>query len=180
MRRLAIIVAVDETGGFAKDGKIPWHHAEDLAHFKKLTMGNPCIMGRRTYQEILERKNEQRDESLISKVKAMISSDGILPGRQSFVVTSDKTFDAPGATVVQRIRIAYDKLGPHNTLQVFILGGERMFIEAFAWNPVVYMTVVPGDYKCNKRFPIQILNKHYKIVSGHNDGDLKFITYQPV
>ena len=49
-----IIVAVDEDGGFGKDGKIPWHYSEDLKHFKEVTTGHVCIMGRKTYEDMLE------------------------------------------------------------------------------------------------------------------------------
>ncbi|WP_313695363.1 dihydrofolate reductase [Halorarum halobium] len=49
---LVIIAAVADNGVIGADGDIPWHHPEDLRHFKETTIGSPVIMGRRTYESI--------------------------------------------------------------------------------------------------------------------------------
>lgn len=55
-----IIVAVDCEGGFGKEGKIPWFLPEDFEHFKNMTTGHVCVMGRRTYEEMLETRKRKR------------------------------------------------------------------------------------------------------------------------
>lgn len=58
-RNISIIVAVDDSGGFGKEGKLPWYFPEDLANFKKLTTNATCLMGRLTYDDI---KSMQKTE----------------------------------------------------------------------------------------------------------------------
>lgn len=165
MEPMALIVAVDEAGGFGKDGKIPWHSKEDLAHFKEVTMGHPCVMGRKTYEDM--RAHYQKDKEIKQ----------ILPGRQSFVVTSDPNFDAPGATVVDSLRTAVHSLDETDTRHVFVLGGLRLFIEALSWVDTIHMTIVDGDYECDRHFPVSALNK-FKIVEGSRGEGLKFVTFR--
>ena len=49
---IAIIAAMSTDGTIGDRGKIPWHISEDLKRFKRLTMGHPVIMGRKTYESI--------------------------------------------------------------------------------------------------------------------------------
>jgi len=165
MRPMAIIVAVDESGGFGKDGKIPWHSKEDFAHFKEVTKGHPCVMGRKTYEDMLAMK---KDKDNIKE---------ILPGRQSFVVTSNNEFEAPGATVVNGLRAAVQSLDGNDHRPVFVLGGEKLFIEALAWTETIHMTIMDGDYDCDRFFPIKTLEK-FAIVDGKLGDGLKFVTYK--
>lgn len=51
---ITIIVAYDEDRAIGKNGKIPWHLPEDFKHFKKMTTGNPCIMGRKSWDSLPE------------------------------------------------------------------------------------------------------------------------------
>lgn len=168
---MAIIIAVDEEGGFGKDGKIPWHFPEDFKRFKETTTGHPCVMGRHTYTDMLEMRkarSKNKDQPI----------DEILPNRQSFVVTSDQSFTAPGATVVPGIREAVQSLDTDDNRTVFVLGGYRMFIEALTWADHIFMTVVRGVYGCDRFFPIQKINKSFTIIAGGETEDLRFITYK--
>ena len=70
--RLSAIWAQTPDGVMGRDGGMPWHLPEDLAHFKALTMGGTMIMGRRTWDSI----------------------GRALPGRTTIVVTSDRTWSA--------------------------------------------------------------------------------------
>jgi len=88
-----IIVAVDCNGGFGKEGGIPWNISEDLEHFKRITTGHVCAMGRRTFNDILDRRVAQ---NAVDNNHAPI--DHILPGRESYVITRNVDFQAPGAT----------------------------------------------------------------------------------
>lgn len=172
IQHLNIIVTVDRSGGFGKAGKIPWDFPDDLAHFKTATDGNICIMGRNTYTDmhnmIISRKK--------SKKKKITE---ILPGRTSFVVTRDLSFKAPGATVVPSIRDAIQTLEDNETRQIFIIGGQRMFIEALPWTDTIYMTIIKGDlYGCDVHFPIDIVIRDFQIVDGSENENMHFITYK--
>lgn len=164
MDPMSIIVAVDEVGGFGKDGKIPWNSKEDLKHFKDVTTGHSCVMGRKTYEDLLANHTKNKDE-----IK------DILPKRRSYVITSDAEFQAPGATVVSSLREAVQSCGEHE--RVFVLGGERLFIEALSWADTIHMTIMDGDYQCDRFFPVQALKK-FNIIEGKQGDGLKFVTYR--
>ena len=76
-----MIWAQARDGAIGRAGDMPWHLPEDLAHFKRSTLGAPVIMGRRTWESLPERVRP-------------------LPGRTNLVVTRDPAYDAPGAVVV--------------------------------------------------------------------------------
>lgn len=170
---ISIIVALDEDAGFGKDGKIPWYYTEDLKRFKEITTGHICVMGRKTYSDMLEmiktRREAKGDTSPITE---------ILPNRQCFVVTSNKDFEAPGATVVSSLREAVHSLDQTDTRTVFVIGGYRMFVEALTWTDTVYITMIPGRHACDLFFPIKTINSKYVIKDLKKEGELTFVTYK--
>lgn len=121
--RVGLIWAQAENGAIGRDGDMPWHLPEDLAHFKRTTLGAPVIMGRRTW------------ESLPVRVRP-------LPGRSNIVVTRDATYDAPGATVVDSLEAAFavavttdstesssTAFDPH-PIDAWIMGGGELYRSA--------------------------------------------------
>ena len=52
MIRLAIMVAVAENGVIGRDNALPWHLPEDMRYFRRVTMGKPVVMGRKTFESI--------------------------------------------------------------------------------------------------------------------------------
>ncbi len=169
---LSIIVGVDEEGGFGKNGKIPWYFPEDLKNFKKITNNSVCIMGRRTYEDILETvKSRKKDKK--KKLKEL------LPDRTCFVVTSNENLEPEGASGVRGIRQAIENLNESDTREIFIVGGQKMYIEALPWAQTIYLTIVKGKtYDCDRFFPIETINKKYKIVDGNETEELYFLTYK--
>ena len=169
---LSIIVGVDEEGGFGKDGKIPWYFPEDLKNFKKVTDNSVCIMGRKTYEDMLEMVKKRKKD----KKKKLTE---LLPNRTCFVVTSNENYEVEGATAVRNIRAAVEELDESDSREIFIVGGLRMYIEGLAWTETIYLTIVKGKtYGCDRFFPIDIINKKYKIVNGRETEDLSFLTYK--
>ncbi len=166
---LSIIVAVDQDGGFGKDGKIPWHFKEDFDHFKEVTKDSVCIMGRKTYEDMLAMVKKRKKNK-----KAVIKE--ILPGRECYVVTSNDKYKAEGAAVVNSITQAVQSLEEGDTREVFILGGYRMYVEGLAWTNKIYMTVVKDRYFCDVFFPINATSS-FKITDGKQTEDLDFVTF---
>src|SRR3990167_2138305 len=82
--RIYLIAAVAKNGVIGARGKLPWHLPEDLRHFKKLTLGHPVIMGRRTWESL----------------------GRPLPGRDNIVVTRTTGYEAPGASVAASLAAA--------------------------------------------------------------------------
>lgn len=150
-QQYAAIVAIDERGGFSKDGNIPWHYPEDFKWFKKQTAEHICVMGRTTYNDINQRLGDKAAES-------------ILPDRRCFVVTSTPLPRA-NATAVASISDVDKHLTfeDHDNRVVFFIGGERIYREGIAKANKAYITVVNKDAECDKFFPVNYVLKHFTL-----------------
>lgn len=104
---MKIILAVDKNWGIGKDGKMLFHIKKDLGHFKELTSGNICIMGRKTYE----------------------SMGGALPNRENLILSRNKTYQAPDALVFNDYRDIFSYLEDKDK-EVFVIGGEKI-VELF-------------------------------------------------
>jgi dihydrofolate reductase len=101
-RDVIFVVARATDGTIAKDGDVPWKISEDLKRFKRLTMGLPMIMGRKTFDSL----------------------PGLLPGRRHIVLTRQKGWHAEGAEVANTLEQALELAGEG---AVAIIGGNDMF-----------------------------------------------------
>lgn len=160
MHNIQIIVATDIEGGIAKDKTIPWigtpESKVDLANFKSLTDGSPCIMGRKTYDELLAiMKVRKPGEEIVE----------LLPNRQCFVVTGNAELEIVGATKVASIREARNHLPFDYVGKIFVIGGERLFIEALVWASVVHITTINHDYECDQFFPLNRIASKFVVDS---------------
>lgn len=171
--RFTIIVAVDSQGGFAKDHKIPWHFPEDFKRFQKLTKNHICVMGRHTYEEILQMRKER---DIAKNITTPINE--ILPDRESFVITKSAE-QMPGATKIQYIREVADKF-KDDKRTIFILGGRRLFDECLPNTSTVYMTIIKQCYDCDMFFPVSYLNNKFKITEGEQTDILYFVKYERI
>lgn len=168
---LSIIVAVDENGGFGYKGDIPWKTEsfarDDFTRFKQITNDSVCIMGYRTYDEILKMKLERGGST----------ETPLLSNRTSYVIT--RRFDtlplSPVAVFKSGIREAVEELSNEDPREIFVLGGEKMFIEALPWTSNIYLTVVKNIYQCDRFFPLEYVNRHFSIVEGQQTDDLVFL-----
>ena len=167
--KLHIIVAVDTMGGFGKDGKIPWTLPEDMEHFKEITTGHVCAMGRRTYTDMLNMRLGS------GKPAANFT---LLPDRESYVITRDDTLSTFGSTRKNSLGEVFQKY-QNTPRDIFIIGGYRMFIEALNYGPKIHMTIVKGDnYECDVHFPLQTLD-NYKIINGRETEQCYYVEYVP-
>ncbi len=127
--KINIIAAISENRGLGKDNKLLFNIPEDMARFKKLTMGHPIIMGRKTFESI----------------------GRVLPGRTNIIITSDEYFDVEGAVVTnsidEAISIAKDRetfREDQNEREIFITGGGNIFAQTIDFADRLYLTVVEG------------------------------------
>ena len=174
MRKISIIVAVDEDGGFGKDGKIPWHFPEDLKHFQTVTKDSVCIMGRNTYTDIVAMR-DARKKGWAKKNKKTGKYPALLPNRDSYVVTHTLSRLCPAKEVPS---ISWALQNSDQEKDVFIIGGYRMFVEALSIASNIHMTIIPGSYDCDREFPIAALNKAFVIESGEERDGLKYMVYK--
>lgn len=129
--RISCIAAMSENGVIGKDGGIPWRLPDDLARFKRTTMGHSLVMGRKTW------------ESLGKKP---------LPGRRHVVITRQKGYSAPpGVDVVGSFEAALQRLRGEE--EVFVVGGEKVYAAALPVADRVYLTVVHAEIDGDTHFP---------------------------
>ncbi len=102
VRDVLFIVARATNGVIAKDGDVPWAISEDLKRFKRLTMGKPMVMGRKTFESL----------------------PGLLPGRRHIVLTRQAGWRAEGAEVAHDVETALDLVGDGDFT---VIGGAEIF-----------------------------------------------------
>ena len=159
---LKLIVAVDKEGGFSKNHKIPWHFKEDLQFFKRTTENSTCIMGRNTYEEILNMKKNKIGD--------------ILPNRQSIVISKSLKYLRDEGENDRLVNSFPDAIYKSKNDRIFIIGGEKLYIQTLPFVNEVYMTIINGKYNCDMKFPISYL-KNFKVEElGHFDNGI-FVKY---
>ncbi|MGQ0650718.1 MAG: dihydrofolate reductase [Betaproteobacteria bacterium] len=127
--RVYLVAAVAANGVIGKDGQLPWRLPEDLQHFKKLTMGHPVIMGRRTWESL----------------------GRALPGRENIVVTRRAGYAAPGASVASSLEGALALCAGEPV--AFVIGGTTLFAESLPIAAGLVMTEIYRDYEGDTWFP---------------------------
>lgn len=171
-----MIVAVDQGGGFGKDGKIPWYIPEDLKKFKELTTNNICVMGRKTYFDMYDMRVE-RMKKKNPDIATPVKFESILPNRTSYVVTSTHK-ELEGATVIKNLGAVLNKTKDDDKRDIFILGGFRMFVEALPFTNTVYMTIVKGNYNCDRHFPVNYVQEYFSLVGDKQTDNAYYAQYK--
>ena len=128
---LALVWAQTPTGIIGRDGTLPWHVPEDMAHFRDLTRGHPVIMGRATWASLPARFRP-------------------LPGRDNIVLTRTPGFEAPGALVAHGVDEALRLVGDRDA---WIIGGGEVYRTFLPLAQRVEVTVVSLDVGGNTRAP---------------------------
>jgi dihydrofolate reductase len=129
--RIYLVAAVAANGIIGANGQLPWHLPEDLKHFKKLTLGHPVIMGRRTWESLGTYKP--------------------LPGRENIVVSRSPGYDAPGAAVATSLDAAVAFCAGEKV--AFVIGGTSLFEAALPVASGLVMTEIHRDYQGDTWFP---------------------------
>ena len=127
---LYLIAAVARNGVIGANGALPWHLPEDLKHFKKLTLGHPVIMGRRTW-ESMPRKP--------------------LPGRENIVMSRTPGYREPGASLAASLPAAIALCAGERL--AFVIGGTALFAAALPLARGLVLTEIDRDYEGDARFP---------------------------
>ncbi|HVV64024.1 MAG TPA: dihydrofolate reductase [Rhizomicrobium sp.] len=128
MSLVSLVVAMADNGVIGADGTLPWRLPDDLRRFKALTMGKPCVMGRRTWDSLPRRP---------------------LPGRQNIVVTRDRAFRANGATVVHSLEEALANAA--DAEEICVIGGAEIYRAALARADRIHLTEIHADIEGDTR-----------------------------
>jgi dihydrofolate reductase len=130
MSEIIIIAAMAKNRVIGKDNKIPWSIKKDMAHFRELTTGWPCIMGRKTW------------ESLPKKP---------LPGRPNIVVSKTMTKTPQNVKVFFSLPEAVEYCASYE--KVFICGGETLYKQALEIANKIELTLIHKEYDGDTFFP---------------------------
>lgn len=118
---ISLIAAIGSHRELGLNNKLLWNIPEDLARFKKITLGHPVIMGRKTFQSIGKP----------------------LPNRLNIVVTHDQNFKAPPKVLIcNSLEEAINTAKKSETDEIFIIGGASIYQQAIAFADKLYLTVV--------------------------------------
>lgn len=163
MTKLALIVAMAENRVIGRDNQLPWHLPNDLAYFKKVTMGKPIIMGRKTFESI----------------------GRPLPGRENIVITRQSDWARDDVTVCNSLEDAIAHASSlaavQNLTEIMVIGGSEIYKQALNRADRLYLTRVHGSVEGDALFPA--LNEAHWIeqsserhdASGSNPYDYSFI-----
>ena len=133
---IALVVARARNGVIGRDGGLPWRLRSDLQRFKAVTMGKPCIMGRKTW------------ESLPLKP---------LPGRLNLVLSKDESFEPKGAVACtsldEAVEIAREQAMEDGVDEICVIGGAGIFAAALPRAKRLYLTEVEAEPEGDVLFP---------------------------
>ena len=128
---VSFVVAVAENGVIGQNGELPWGRLPaDLQHFKRLTLGHPVVMGRRTYDSL----------------------GRALPKRPNIVVTRQADWAAPGCETAGSVLAALERAHQLDE-EVCVIGGGEIYREALPAADVIYLTEVHHNFEGDAYFP---------------------------
>lgn len=132
---IALVVAMGENRAIGRGGDLPWHLRSDMKFFRKVTMGNPVIMGRRTFKSLPR----------------------VLDGRLNIVLTRDEGFVAPSAVMAhsleEGLQAARESCARTGAGEIMIIGGEDVFREVLPQTGRIYLTEVHASPEADTWFP---------------------------
>jgi dihydrofolate reductase len=124
---ISFVVAMDKNRGIGKNNDLPWYLPDDLRHFKKVTMGKPIVMGRKTYESIGKP----------------------LPGRENIVVTRDASYKAEGTTIIHSV----DEVLSRKADEICVIGGTEIFKMFLPAADRLYITEIHETFEADTFFP---------------------------
>jgi dihydrofolate reductase len=166
MAGLGVIVAVAENGVVGRNNALPWHLPEDLRYFKRMTLGKPIVMGRKTFESI----------------------GRPLPGRRNLVISRNPGFHAEGVIVLPSLEaalaLAQDLARDDGVEEWMVIGGAQIYAAAIPLASRLYVTEVHAEVEGDARLPPvdwsawRELSRERHAASGSNPYDYSFVTYE--
>ena len=138
-----IIWAQDNNGGIGKNNALPWHISEDLQNFKKITLDNPVIMGRKTWDSLPKKP---------------------LPNRRNIVLSSKKISEVECYSSISN---CIQSLEIDDTPDIFVIGGEMIYNSFFSHADILHITFIEQSINgIDTFFPINInkIKETYQII----------------
>lgn len=154
--KVCIVVALSkEKRAIGKKGGLLWHLSDDLKRFKKLTLGHPVIMGRKTF------------DSIVSYI------GGPLPGRTNMIV-SRQNLCIDGAFVYDSLEKALEAARAIETDEIHIGGGSEIYTQALPHVDRLYLTLVDDEPDADTFFPEYDEFTNVIERESHEENDIRY------
>jgi len=127
--KISLIVAMASNRAIGLNNQMPWHLSADLKRFKKITLGSPILMGRKTYESI----------------------GRPLPGRANIIISRNPSYSQPGCLVFNDIEKALESCG--DSEEVFVIGGSDFYKSMLPVADTLYLTQIHQDFPGDTFFP---------------------------
>ncbi len=161
MTQLSMIVATADNRIIGNDNQMPWHLPADLAYFKRITLGKPIIMGRKTFESI----------------------GRPLPGRRNIVISRNTEYSALGVECVTSVDAAIVLVADVD--EVMVIGGGAIYQHCMSFATRLYVTHIKATIEGDTQFPEFDTTAEWKKTSSElftadekNNYDLDFCVYQ--
>jgi dihydrofolate reductase len=161
--KLTMIWAMSRNRTIGRNNALPWHLPEDMKYFKRVTMGKPIIMGRKTWESI----------------------GRPLPGRSNIVITRDSSYTAEGVKIVrtleEAISLAQSIALIDGAEEAVVIGGAQIYALALPLADRLYMTQVHAEVEGDAFFPQFDLTQWNELgredfsAAGPNPYDYSFV-----
>lgn len=166
--KLSLVWAMAQNRVIGRNNSLPWYLPEDLKYFKRITLGKPVIMGRKTYESIGKP----------------------LPGRTNVVVTRNPDWQAEGVKVVASLEAARTLCESIAEIdgcdEAMVVGGAQIYEQALPLADKLYLTEVHADVEGDTTFPEfdrdawQVVAREDFAAAGPNPYDYSFLILEPV
>lgn len=161
---ISFIVAMDENRVIGKNNQLPWHLPEDLKFFKRVTMGHPIIMGRKTYESI----------------------GRPLPGRENIIITRNELYQSDKCTVLYSVDELLQYCRQNTNEEYFVIGGAEIFKQLIAHVDRLYITFIHEQFEGDTFFPPidmsewELISKEQGLRDENNPYRYEFLTYEKI
>ncbi len=152
---IALIAAMDANNIIGRGNDLPWHYPEDLAYFKRMTLGKKVLMGRRTYESIEKKLG------------------GPLPKREN-IVLSRSLPEQEGIVVIRDLPSYLARFPKDETL--FVIGGKSVYAAALPYADRLYITHIDAEHEGDVTFP-SYDRDDFTLVNREQKGPLTFAVY---
>jgi dihydrofolate reductase len=149
--KISMIAAMAHDRVIGKDNQMPWHLPADLAHFKRVTLGKPVLMGRKTFESI----------------------GRPLPGRRNLVISRNPGYQADGIEVVGSVEAALALLASSAVEELMVIGGGHLYGQLLPRADSLYLTRIDLAVAGDTRFPAFDDGQWQRIASEPHPADEK-------
>ena len=152
-----LIVAVDENWGIGHDNELLVHIPEDMKMFRKKTINNVVIMGRKTLESFPNKKP--------------------LKDRLNIILTTDVSYKVEGAVVLHSIDDLLNEIKQYNQEDIFVIGGASIYNQLLTYCNTAYITKIKNKYVADTYFPDLEKNNDWEMVEESDVFEYNRILY---